>query len=136
MARGLYAHAGGSFDGAEMLDIAQGDPATSSVFTVLTGTADAINPYGAFGNNIIVNTGSADAMTLAAPVSGTDDNLNVFITSNTAFAHTLTSTGNIQSGAAGTGVLTFAAHAGANVLLRAYQGKWQLIGSNGVTVTS
>ena len=112
------------------------DPFQTSFITVLSGTADAVNPYNPNGNNYVVNTGSADAMTLAAPVSGSDDGLTVAIFSNTAQAHTLTSTGNIQSGAAGTGVLTFAAHAGAGVLLRAYQGKWQIIGATGITVTS
>jgi hypothetical protein len=136
MARGLGNHAGGSFDGGVQGDIIQCDPFQSSFITVLSGSADAVNPYNANGNNYIVNTAGVDAMTLAAPISGTDDNLTVAIYSNTANAHTLTSTGNIQSGAAGTGVLTFAAHAGAGVVLRAYQGKWQIIGANGITVTS
>ena len=136
MPRGLFNHSGGSFDQAEILDIVQTDPFQSNVITLLTGTADAVNPYNASGNNYIVNTGSADAMTLAAPVSTTDDGLVISIVSNTAFAHTLTSTGNFQTGGTATGVLTFAAHAGAAILLRAYQGKWQIIGNNLVTLTS
>ncbi len=136
MPRGLFNHSGGSFDIAEMLDLVQTDPYQSATITVLTGTTDVINPYNPFGNNYIVNTGSADAMTLAAPVSGTDDGLCVSIVSNTAQAHTLTSTGNLQTGASGTGVLTMAADAGCTILLRAYKGKWQLIGSTGITVTS
>jgi hypothetical protein len=136
MPRGIFNHAGGSFDQAEMGDIVQCDPLQSSTITVLSGTTDAVNPYLANGGNFIVNTGSADAMTLAAPIATADDGLTLAIFSNTAFAHTLTSTGNLQTGAAGTGVLTFAAHTGAGVILRAYQGKWQIVGSTGITVTS
>lgn len=136
MPRGLFSHSGGSFDQAEMNDIVQTDALQSSTITVLSGTTDAVNPYQNGGANFVVNTGSADAMTLAAPVSGTDDGLSVSIVSNTAYAHTLTSTGNIQTGGTATGVLTFAAHAGAGIFLRAYQGKWQVIGNNLVTLTS
>jgi hypothetical protein len=136
MSRGLFNHAGGSFDQAEILDIVQTDPFQSKYITVLSGTTDAINPYNANGNNYVINTGSADATTLVAPVSGADDGLVISLVSNTAYAHTLTSTGNLQTGASGTGVLTMAAYAGCTILLRAYQGKWQLIGSVGITVTS
>src|SRR5271154_7478147 len=107
MPRGLFNHSGGAFDAAEMNDIVQTDPLQSSVITVLSGTADVVNPYQNGGANFIVNTGSADAMTLAAPVSGTDDGLCISVISNTAFAHTLTSTGNFQTGGTATGVLTY-----------------------------
>jgi hypothetical protein len=136
MPRGLFNHSGGAFDQAEMNDLVQTDPFQSSTITVLSGAADAVNPYQLGGANFVVNTGSADAMTLAAPVSGTDDGLTLAIFSNTAFAHTLTSTGNFQTGGTATGVLTFAAHAGAGLVLRAYQGKWQVVGNNLVTLTS
>jgi hypothetical protein len=143
MARGVQNHAGGAYDAGAQSDIIQTDPLQGPII-LLTGTADAINPYGVnapsssplSSTNYMVNTGSADLMTLAAPVSGVDDGLSISIYSNTAFAHTLTSTGNFQTGGTATGVLTFAAHAGAGVLLRAYQGKWQIIGNNLVTLTS
>jgi hypothetical protein len=136
MPRGVFGTAGGVYGQSEQLQIVHTDPLQSSVIIVLTGTADVINPYQPQGNNYIVNTGSADAMTLVAPVATVDDGLTIAIFSNTAFAHTLTSTGNIQTGGTATGVLTFAAHAGAGILLRAYQGKWQIVGNNLVTLTS
>jgi hypothetical protein len=136
MPRGLGNHAGGAFDAAEIADIVQTDPIQSSTIIVLSGSADAINPYAPNGCNIVVNSSGADAMTLAAPVSGTDDNLVISVVSNTAQAHTITSTGNLQTGGTATGVLTFAAHAGAGVVLRAYQGKWQILSNNLVTLTS
>ena len=136
MPRGIFNHSGGSYDFSAQLDIAQTDPFQSSTIVVLTGTADVLNPYQGQGNNYIINTGSADAITLAAPVSGVDDNLTIAVVSNTAFAHTITSTGNFQTGGTATGVLTFAAHAGAGLTLRAYQGKWQIINNNLVTLTS
>jgi hypothetical protein len=136
MPRGIFNHAGGSFDVSEMTDIVQSDPFQSSVIVILSGTADVLNPYQAQGNNYIINTGSADAITLAAPVATVDDGLTISLVSNTAFAHTLTSTGNFQTGGTATGVLTFSAHAGAGLLLRAYQGKWQVVGNNLVTLTS
>jgi hypothetical protein len=64
------------------------------------------------------------------------DGITITITSTTAQAHTVTCTGNIMTGAAGTGLLTFAAHAGATVTLVAYNGKWMLIDNQAVTVTS
>lgn len=133
MARGLFSHSGGSFDRSEMQDLIDGD-AFQGPITVLTGTADAINPHVA--GNYIVNTGSADGITLAAPTAGTDDGLSIQIVSNTSYAHTLTATGLLQTGASGTGVLTMAAYPGCTISLRAYQGKWQCVGLNGITVTS
>jgi hypothetical protein len=99
--------------------------------SLLSGTADAIDPHTAA--NYIVTKAGVDAMTLAAPTSGDDDNLIIVIGSNTGYAHTLTATGLLHSGAAGTDVATFAAFAGAGLALRAYQGKWNVLWSNGIT---
>jgi hypothetical protein len=136
--RGPDNHSGGSYDRSAQRDIIETGPFHGAI-QLLSGTADAISPYN--GGNYIITTGSADAMTLAAPIAGAlqnggADNLQIAVVSNTAYAHTLTATGLLQTGAAGTGVLTFAAHAGAGFALRAYQGLWQLIGSIGITVTS
>ena len=100
----------------------------------LSGTTDAIPPHVA--HNYIITSTSTDNMTLAAPTATTDDGIIISIMSNTAHAHTLTATGNLETGATGTGVLTFAAHAGATVQLMAYQGKWIVQSLQGVTVTS
>lgn len=134
MARGVGNHAGGSYDGSAAQDIIDGDGFEGPI-TVLSGTADVINAHVA--GNYVVNTGSADAMVLGAPTAGVDDNLSIAIYSNTAFAHTLTATGLLQTGQSGkTGVITFAAFAGSGVSLRAYQGKWQVLGGQSLTYTS
>lgn len=127
MARGVQHF--GSF-GA---DTGAGDVTQTDAFqgtpVVLTGTADAINPY-AQSNNYIVNTGSADAMTLVLPIAGVDDNLTVAIWSATAFAHTVTlPSAKLAAGVALKSVITFTNFAGAGVLLRAWNGTWQVVGS-------
>jgi hypothetical protein len=73
------------------------------------------------------------ADTLAAPTAGTDDGLEIVITSNTANAHTITATGLFQCGTASVNLATFAANAGAGLTLMAYQGKWNVLASVGIT---
>jgi hypothetical protein len=72
-------------------------------------------------------------MTLAAPTATTDDGKIILITSNTANAHTLTATGLLQTGSASVNLATFAAQKGAGLTLIAYQGKWNVLGSVGIT---
>jgi hypothetical protein len=134
MARQVGNHSGGAYDTSAQQDIIDCD-AFQGPLTVLSGTADVINAH--VSGNYVINTGSADAMTLGAPTAGTDDNLSIVIYSNTAFAHTLTATGLLQTGQSGkTGVLTFAAFAGCGCTLRAFNGKWQVLGSQSMTYTS
>jgi hypothetical protein len=82
----------------------------------------AINPHQS-ANYIITKAGIA-ALTLGAPTAGADDGVVITVTSNTAYAHTLTATGLFLDGSGNVNVLTFAAHAGAACYLTAYQGKW------------
>lgn len=72
------------------------------------------------------------AMTLAAPVAA-DEGVELEVKSTGAYAHTITATGLLQTGAAATDVATFAAYAGAGVRLRAKNLKWQVVYSVGVT---
>jgi len=133
MARGLqhYGVVGADTAGG---DLTQTD-AFQAVPVVLTGTADAIPIYGQ-STNFIINTGSADACTLPLPVAGTDDNLTVAVWSATAFAHTVTlPSAKLAAGVALKTIATFAAFAGAGVLLRAWNGTWQVIGSTGATLS-
>jgi len=81
----------------------------------------------------VITKASMEANTLAAPTVGTSDGVTIIVTSNTAFAHTITATGLLQTGAATVNVATFAANAGASVTLMAYQGKWNVISQNAVT---
>lgn len=129
----VYSHAGGSYDQTAQTDIYKTNPLSGPI-TYLTGSADPIPPHQP--GNYVVTTAGVDAMTLAAPTAGIDDGLCILVCSGSANAHTLTATGLLATGAAGTGLLTFAAFSGANCLLRAYNAKWQLISSTGITVTS
>ena len=97
----------------------------------LSGAADAIPPH--VPHTYVVTKAGVDAMTLAAPTATTDDGLIIVVTSNTANAHTITATGLLQTGTASVNVATFAAQKGAGVTLMAYQGKWNVLSSVGIT---
>ena len=112
---------GTSFDGAS--------DGTSDVYadvaekTITTYTASgAITDKNAM---VILNAGTALAMTLALPVSGGpgagDDGKVLKITSETSQAHTITCTSGFNGGASST--VTFA-NAGDGVTLRAFGGYW------------
>jgi hypothetical protein len=134
MSRGVvFSHSGGAYDRSSQQDLIDSDPLHGPI-VLLTGSTDAINPH--VSGNYIVTTGGVDAMTITAPTAVVDDGLVIVITSGSANAHTLTGTGILQTGATGTGLLTYAAFAGASVTLRAYNAKWQMLSSNGITVTS
>lgn len=137
-ARGVDNHSGGSYDRAAQMDLIETDP-FHGVIQLLSGSTDVIPSTKA--GNYIINTAGVDAMTLAAPPSGGPaaggyDGIQIAIYSNTANAHTLTATALLQTGGTATGVLTWPAHAGAGVILRAYGGLWQLIQNNLVVLTS
>jgi hypothetical protein len=97
-----------------------------------TITAAGAIPVRPSATYTITNAGIT-ALTLAAPTAGADDGVTLTIQSATAFAHTLTATGLLQTGSASVNVATFAAFAGANVRLRAYNGKWMVESSVGIT---
>lgn len=99
--------------------------------TALT-TNGAVTP-GTPATYVITKAGVL-ADTLAAPVATTDDGKVITITSATANAHTLTATGLLQTGAAANANLaTFAAFPGAGLTLMAYQAKWYVLSSVGIT---
>jgi hypothetical protein len=107
--------------------------AFSGPITLLTGTADAINPH--ISGNYVIKTGSADAMTLAAPTAGVDDNLSIQVWSDTLFAHTITATSLFANGTALKTTATFAAFRGAGISLRAFNGVWQVVGATNCPLT-
>jgi hypothetical protein len=82
-----------------------------------------------------ITNAAATALTLAAPAAGTQDGLTISVSSNTAFAHTITATGLLQTGTAAVNVATFAVFAGSGVTLRAYAGKWQVTAQVVMTFT-
>jgi len=129
MARGITHY------GAFGADTAAGDVLQCDAFqgvpVSLTGTADAINPYST-SNNYVVTTAAADAITLPLPIAGVDDNLSIAIYSATAYAHSVTlPSAKLASGQALKTTATLAAFAGAGILLRAWNGTWQQVGSTG-----
>ena len=84
---------------------------------------------------VVVTKGSAAALTLAAPTAA-QNGLTLTVTSATAFAHTLTATGLIEDGVTGgaKNAGTFAAFAGATIVLMAYNLKWHTVSLKAVTV--
>lgn len=84
---------------------------------------------------VVVTNAGVTAMTLAAPTAA-QDGMTKVITSNTAFAHTITATGLFQNGVTGgaKNTATFAAFPGASITVMAYNGKWNVLALNAVTV--
>jgi hypothetical protein len=105
-----------------------------TVLSILFGSGVLITASGAVApdtsHRYLVTKAGVAALTLAAPVR---DNIRLEIRSTTAFAHTLTATGLLQSGAAGTDLATFAAFGGAGLVLASYNGKWVVMNSVGIT---
>lgn len=115
------------------------DYGTNSLPLEQTISADGAITIPAVDASVIVITKSASALagTLAAPATTTDDFKVLTIISNTAQAHVVTTPANkIQDGTSTTkDTATFAAHAGASIVLMAYQGLWNLIAANAVVLT-
>lgn len=107
---------------------ATGDPQYGGPQLVTTNGALSVS-----SGYYLVTKAGVEAMTLAAPTAGAQDGLTITIQSTTANAHTLTATGLLQVGTASVNLATFAAQAGAGLVLRAYNGKWVLISSVGIT---
>jgi hypothetical protein len=106
-------------------------PSTNPV-SLMSGTGTVA--LGVQSGNYIVTKGSAWTATLAAPTAGVQDGMIIRITSATAFAHTVTATSLFQTGAATNATTaTFAAFGGAGMTIMAYNGKWLILSSNGVT---
>lgn len=101
--------------------------------TALTGATDALPLLG----SVFVNSTGVDAMTLATPTvggpgTGNDGQLlEVFDTGG--HAHTITVADEIFEGV--NDLLTFSGTVGSYVRLRAYNGKWWIVGSSGVTAS-
>lgn len=93
-----------------------------------TNGAISVRPSASY----VITKAGVLADTLAAPTATTDDGVTITVTSNTAFAHTITATGLLNTGSAAVNVATFAAFAGAGVTLQAYQGKWNVLAATGI----
>lgn len=115
------------FDARNFVDV--GGSGTRAL-TLLT-TNGAIAPH-TIANYVITKAGVL-AMTLAAPTAGTDDGLIITITSDTANAHTVTATGLFGTGTSSVNLATFAAQLGSGFAIMAYNAKWLVLYSVGIT---
>jgi hypothetical protein len=85
------------------------------------------------GKVMLIKAGVA-AMTLAAPVAGTDDGKVLKFSTSTANAHTVTFPSGKINGGANT-VATWTAAIGNGMEIIAYQGVWYTISTKGVTIS-
>ena len=78
----------------------------------------------------------AIAVTIAAPVAGTDDFKRVLVISNQAQANTVAvaAGGSFGNGGGGENLCTFSAAIGNTLHLMAYQGYWYVCGSQNATI--
>lgn len=85
---------------------------------------------------VVITKGGLCALTLAAPTAA-QNGTRIEVVSTTAYAHTITTPSNLMhwgdSGGADD-VATFAAFAGASLVLVAYEGQWHVLGRNNVTL--
>jgi len=130
MARGLTSQ--GALTGDVIQQMSDGD-AMQGLPILLTGSANVINPH--VSGNYIIKTAGVDAMTLGAPSVGVDDNLSIAIFSDTLFAHTVTATNLFANASALKTTATFAAFRGAGIILRAFNGVWQVLNNTAVTLS-
>jgi hypothetical protein len=113
---------------------AQGGLLPPSKYPLTVQSIDgAIDPHTSAA--YVITKGSAAALTLAAPTVTTDDGVQIIFTSASAFAHTVTATNLFNSGSAANDLATNDPFAGASLTLVAYQGLWNVISSNAVTIT-
>jgi hypothetical protein len=91
----------------------------------------------AAGEVVITKSGSAAALTLAAPTAAMDYQ-RLVISSATAFAHVVTATDLLEDGITGGAkdTATFGAFAGASLELMAYNLKWLVLNKNVVTIAA
>ena len=115
---------------------------TGDVTGDVTGAVvPTINAYAANGaitiasQVAVITKGTAAAMTLAAPTTGTDDGVTITIASDTAAAHTITATtiGFNKADAAGD-VATLGGAIGDGLAVMAYQGEWLVLNNINATI--
>ncbi len=109
----------------------------SPTWVLFGGSSNSFTPQAADGaipvtpsKAYVITKGSAAALTIAAP---TVDNVDIIITSDTAFAHVLTFTGGtLDSGNAAVLTATWNAFKGASLEIISYNGRWKVLNANGV----
>lgn len=91
----------------------------------------AISP--SIAADYVITKAGVFAGTLAAPTTITHDGQMLRFVSTTDNAHTITATGLLEPGTASANVATFAAFAGAGLVLKAYAAKWYVESSTAIT---
>ena len=121
----------GAYDASAQAEIIKSDPWQGP----FTQTPGDISPNPSQTAFYMLNKGTAAAVTLLAPVSGVDDYKSIGFISGAANSqqHVITATGLLQTGSAYVNLATFAAQLGCNLIVMAYQGKWYVVSSLGVT---
>lgn len=99
-----------------------------------TGSADAIE-ISRGDVHVLNRSGAVNSSTLADPDSVLDEGRVIWVTNGTTQANTITITNGLGGSGGGYTTLTFLAVVAANATLRAYGGKWYLIGQYGTTVS-
>lgn len=110
-------------------------PSPTPISTIAANGALSVSS----GRYILITKAGVIALTLAAPTVGVQDGMVITITAaNGAFADTLTATGLLQTGGAGSpyttatfGVTT--AYNGASLTIYSWNGYWYVLSSQGVT---
>lgn len=96
--------------------------------TTLAGATDAIDV--SLGDVFVINrSGAVNATTLANPAAG-DAGRVIWIKNGTTQANTITVADGLGGSGSSYDVITFTNVVAANVTLRAYDGKWYLVGSH------
>lgn len=89
----------------------------------------------AYSGIVAITKGTAAALTLAAPTAGVHDGYRMTIFSTTAAAHTVTqTTPGFNNGSTASDVATFGATIGNTLELVAYNGRWYVTNTIGVTL--
>ena len=101
------------------------------------GTSQELTDNGAIAIKqgvVTLNKAGAIAATIANPTAGDDDFKRLTIVSVVAQTHTVTLTGGFGGGGGGEDVATFSGVIGDSLSLKAYQGKWYIIGAHQVSI--
>lgn len=121
----------GSWDQAAQQEVKNGTPWLND--PTLQPADYTANPSAASFD--LITKATAAAITLTAPVVGTDDfKIKAFL-STTAAAHVITATGLVKGGVTGVNTITFGAFPGAGITLMAFNGLWFVVGQTVAPIT-
>lgn len=85
-------------------------------------------------DGVVMATGTARAMTLAAPTPGDDDGKILKVVAGSAAAHTVTAAGGFNGGGTGSDVGTFGGAIADQITVVAWKGVWYVISNTNVTL--